>query len=81
MKEKQTIQDIIYDVRTKYHSLTNKKEINLTIREERCQEFLIEDMDIEHDSLSQFLYTHEVEEFTENVIGNDYVSLEVHVRL
>ena len=38
-------------------------------------------MDIEHDCLSQFLYTHEVEEFTENVIGNDYVSLEVHVRL
>ena len=31
MKEKQTIQDIIYDARTKYHSLTNKKEINLTI--------------------------------------------------
>ena len=66
MKEKQTIQDIIYDARTKYHSLTNKKEINLTIWEERCQEFLIEDMDIEHDCLSQFLYTHEVEEFTEN---------------
>lgn len=73
MKEKQTIQDIIYDARTKYHSLTKW--------EERCQEFLIEDMDIEHDCLSQFLYTHEVEEFTENVIGNDYVSLEVHVRL
>ena len=55
MKEKQTIQDIIYDARTKYHSLTNKKEINLTIWEERCQEFLIEDMDIEQKNLQKML--------------------------
>lgn len=80
--EKQTINDLIYDINVKYHSLTNKKEIDLSIYDERLNEYIVQDLPIEKiNYLSNFIANHLIESYEETAIKDDYIHLDININL
>ncbi len=80
--EKQTINDLIHNIRLKYFSLDKEKEIDISIYDERLNEYIVQDLPMEKSKyLSNFIANHLIESYEETVIKDDYIHLDININL
>lgn len=75
-----TVADVIHEMKNKYHTTVEHKEVYLSIYDDRLNETLIEDMDLDNDCLSQFISNHKIERYEETTI-KDAIFVEIIINL
>lgn len=75
-----TVADVIHEMKNKYHTTVEHREVYLSIWDDRLDETLIEDMNLDDDCLSQFISNHKIETYEETTI-KDAIFVEVIINL
>lgn len=75
-----TIADVIHEMKNKHHTTVEHREVYLSIWDNRLDETLIKDMNLDNDCLSQFISNHKIETYEETTV-KDAIFVKVIINL
>ena len=75
-----TVADVIHEMKNKHHTTVEHREVYLSIWDNRLDETLIKDMNLDNDCLSQFISNHKIETYEETTV-KDAIFVKVIINL